>query len=66
MLGKTSLVVALFDIILHLTDKERFPSPYQLNYICLEDVHRPALFKYTFMFGEDVVEYDSVVEGEGT
>ncbi len=56
--GKTSLGIALFDIISHLTDKERVPSAYQQNYISLEDIQRPALFKYTFMFGDDMVEYE--------
>jgi len=56
--GKTSLGIAMFDIVSHLTDKERIPFIYLQNYICLENLHEPATFKYTFAFDNDIVEYE--------
>lgn len=56
--GKSSLGIALFDIVSHLTDKERIPLLYLQNYICLENIIEPASFKYTFIFDKDVVEYE--------
>ena len=35
-IGKSSLGIALFDIVSHLTDKEKMPSMYLSNYINLE------------------------------
>lgn len=56
--GKSTLGIALFDIISHLTDKERVPFLYLQNYICLENIMKPALFKYTFNFDNDIVVYE--------
>lgn len=56
-IGKSNLGIALFDIIMHLTDKERMPGQYLMNYINLESNDRFAHFKYTFQFDDDVVEY---------
>ncbi|MCR4889961.1 MAG: hypothetical protein K5979_12400 [Ruminococcus sp.] len=56
--GKSTLGIALFDIISHLTDKERVPFLYLQNYICLENTMKPALFKYTFNFDNDIVVYE--------
>ena len=56
-IGKSNLGIALFDIIMHLTDKERMPNQYLMNYINLDSADRFARFKYTFQFEDDIVEY---------
>lgn len=56
--GKSSLGIAIFDIILHLTDKERIPFPYLLNYLNLESDLSYATFRYIFQFDDDEVVYE--------
>ncbi len=56
-IGKSSLGIAIFDIISHLTDKEPIPPVYVVNYLNLNNHGNPAFFKYTFQFDDDVVEY---------
>lgn len=56
--GKSSLGIALFDIVGHLTDKERMPIRYLINYVNLESKNQFAKFIYTFQFDEDVVVYE--------
>lgn len=56
--GKSTLGIALFDIISHLTDKQRIPFLYLQNYICLENTYEPASFRYTFVFDNDIVVYE--------
>jgi len=56
--GKTSLGVALFDIVGHLTDKERMPFIYLNNYLNLESSKEQAVFKYVFQFDDDILEYE--------
>ena len=60
--GKSCLGIALFDIVSHLTDKERMPSKYLVNYLNLESNKKVATFKYYFQFVEDeiIYEYDKV------
>ena len=53
--GKSALGLALFDIITHLTDKERIFKP---NYRNLEHLERSVSFKYVFRFGNDEVIYE--------
>ena len=55
---KTSVGIALFDIVYHLTDKERIPSLYLINYINLNSNYPYAKFKYTFQFDDDEVVYE--------
>ncbi len=57
-IGKSNLGIALFDIVLHLTDKERFPAQYLSNYLNLDSEKTFAEFKYTFLFGDDEVVYE--------
>lgn len=57
-IGKSSLGIALFDIILHLTDKERIPAQYLSNYLNLNHVNDPASFHYEFDFDGDSVIYE--------
>ena len=57
-IGKSNLGIALFDIVLHLTDKERFPVQYLSNYINLDSDKSFAEFKYTFIFEDDEVIYE--------
>lgn len=56
--GKSSLGIAIFDIILHLTDKERIPYPYLYNYLNLESDLTSAKFIYVFQFDDDEVIYE--------
>ena len=56
--GKSSLGVALFDIIGHLTDKERMPFIYTNNYLNLDSPKQYAVFKYVFRFDDDILEYE--------
>ena len=66
--GKSNLGIALFDIISHLTDKQRIPYSYIANYLCLNSIEEKAIFKYYFSFnGEEVVyeyaktNYDNLI-----
>ena len=56
--GKSSLGIAIFDIVGHLTDKERMPTRYLMNYLNLKSKKQYATFKYTFQFDEDLVMYE--------
>ena len=57
-IGKSSLGIALFDIVGHLTDKERMQPRYFVNYLNLKTKKPFATFKYTFQFDDDVVIYE--------
>ncbi len=57
-IGKSSLGIALFDIISHLTDKERMKPQYLFNYINLNSNETAATFKYFFQFGVDEIVYE--------
>ena len=57
-IGKSNLGIALFDIVLHLTDKERLPVQYLSNYINLDSDKPYAEFKYTFIFEDEKVVYE--------
>lgn len=56
--GKSSLGLALFDIIGHLTDKERVPQGYISNFRNLNSDKDVARFKYWFKFGNDELIYE--------
>ncbi len=56
--GKSSLGVALFDIILHLTDKEQMPAKTMIPYRNLNNFDKEASFLYEFQFGSDRVVYE--------
>jgi hypothetical protein len=55
--GKSALGLALFDIILHLTDKERLPAMAVMPYRNLNRLKEPAQFRYEFQFGSDRIVY---------
>lgn len=57
-IGKTSLGIALFDIIAHLTDKERIRTQYLTNYRNLESDRKEITFSYLFVFDHDEVLYE--------
>ena len=57
-IGKSSLGIALFDIIGHLTDKEKMPIKYLSNYLNIASEAKFASFKYYFQFDDDVVIYE--------
>ncbi|WP_165056528.1 MULTISPECIES: ATP/GTP-binding protein [unclassified Adlercreutzia] len=53
--GKSNLALAMFDIILHLTDKEKLLQKYY-PYLCLDSKKPMAEFEYEFLFdGVEVV-----------
>ena len=56
--GKSSLGIALFDVIWHLTDKERMPVYYLSNYLNLESNVGYAVFHYEFQFDQDEIVYE--------
>lgn len=56
-IGKSNLGIALFDIVSHLTDKEKFPAQYYSNYLNLNSNTKFAEFKYVFQFDGDEVTY---------
>lgn len=59
-IGKSSLGIALFDVISHLTDKESMPPEYLTNYRNLETDDPGVTFKYYFVFDEEEVVYEYV------
>ena len=56
--GKSTLGIAMFDIVRHLTDKERMNAMYLRNYINLDSESEFATFRYFFKFGNDEVAYE--------
>lgn len=57
-IGKSSLGIALFDIVGHLTDKERMQTIYLVPYLNFDSNKQYATFKYVFQFDEDIVVYE--------
>lgn len=55
--GKSNLGIALFDIVFHLTDKEKLPSKYLSNYLNWNSAKEYAEFKYVFQFDNDEITY---------
>lgn len=56
--GKSSLGVALFDIVRTLTDKMKMLDTYLLPYTNLMNTSSVATFKYEFVFGNNDVMYE--------
>lgn len=54
--GKSNLGLALFDIVIHLTDKEKLLVKYN-NYLNMESAKSQAFFEYEFMFNSVPVVY---------
>ncbi|MGN0581463.1 MAG: ATP/GTP-binding protein [Oscillospiraceae bacterium] len=54
-IGKSTFGFALFDIITHLTDNL---SLHQDNYRNLNNLDKPAMFRYYFKFGTDEIIYE--------
>lgn len=55
-IGKSNLGIALFDIVTHLTDKERMPQQYYSNHLNLDSDKEYAEFRYFFSFdGDDII-----------
>ncbi len=57
-IGKSSLGIALFDIVAHLTDKEGIRPQYLANYRNLESDSKMISFSYLFVFDNDEVLYE--------
>ena len=55
--GKSNLGSAIFDIILHLTEKEKLINLYS-HYLNLSNSNIMAKFYYKFKFGNDILEYE--------
>ena len=56
--GKSCLGYALFDAVWHLTDKERMPGKYLVNYLNLLSSMTYAIFRFYFQFDDDEVVYE--------
>ena len=56
--GKSNLGIAIFDIVSHLTDKQRMPSNYLFSYLNLDSDKEFATFKYVFNFDGDEIVYE--------
>lgn len=56
--GKSSLGIALFDIVSHLTDKEKMNVMYLRNYLNLDSNTDRAVFKYIFQFDNKEITYE--------
>ena len=56
--GKTSLGLAVFDVVLHLTDKQGFPPWFTEYYRNLSTGGGDPSFQYTFSFDFDEVVYE--------
>ncbi len=56
--GKSSLGIAMFDIVSHLTDKERMAQIYLSNYRNLDNIDENVKFRYDFKFDTDIVKYE--------
>lgn len=56
-IGKSNFGLALFDITLHLTDRNRFPSQSFFDYLNLDSSKDSAEFKYVFQFDKDEITY---------
>lgn len=54
--GKTNLGLGLFDITLHLVDKQQSPHEYA-NYLNASSIESSATFEYTFIFSDQEVQY---------
>ena len=54
--GKSNLGLAIFDLISHLTDK-RFVTEEYNNYLNANNSSDKAILKFTFKFGENIIEY---------
>ncbi|MEA2049139.1 MAG: ATP-binding protein [Campylobacterota bacterium] len=55
--GKSNLGLAIFDLVYHLTDKEFVHTKYS-NYLNANSSSDEANFKFTFMFNENIVDYE--------
>ena len=55
--GKSNLGSAIFDIILHLTEKEKLINLYS-HYLNLSNNNIMAKFYYKFKFEDDILEYE--------
>lgn len=55
--GKSSLGVAIFDIVRHLTDNRAIDLHWMTPYVNLDNSENVATFKYVFKFAEGIVTY---------
>ncbi len=56
--GKSCLGIALFDIVSHITDKEKMSPIYLRNYLNLNSKKNSATFRYYFQFDNDEIIYE--------
>lgn len=55
-IGKSNFGRAIFDLVIHLTEKNKEMEKYT-NYINLDGSKPYASFEYEFQFGDDIVDY---------
>lgn len=65
-IGKSSLGIALFDIVSHLTDKERMSKKYLQNYRNMDSGQVAVVFKYFFQFDGEDIEYQYIKANQDT
>lgn len=55
--GKSNLGFAIYDIVIHLTDKQKPLNKYYQNYTNLDNQNNVAIFKYEFLFDNKIYTY---------
>ena len=65
-IGKSNLGLAIFDIVNHLTEKNKEIGKYNENYLNLDGSKPYASFEYEFQFGEDTLLYKYSKSGFAT
>lgn len=55
--GKSNLGFALYDLTIHLTDKQKPNEIFTTNYLNLDNKSDDAIFTYEFKFDNDIITY---------
>lgn len=55
--GKLNLGFALYDLTIHLTDKQKPDEIFTTNYLNLDNKSDDAIFTYEFKFDNDIITY---------
>lgn len=56
--GKSNLGFAIFDIVMTITDRASHMKRYYNNYKNINDIDKPAIFIYEFIFDNDLLKYE--------
>jgi AAA15 family ATPase/GTPase len=63
--GKSNLGFAIFDLVSHLTDR-RFVNEHYTNYLNANNSSNESIFKFTFKFDNNIVEYEYIKKDYAT